>query len=98
MDQGFSHSSAVSMSGEPARRGQETKWKTGISETDWTVSRKRYFIGMAYVSESKLTLGKEAFHCLSMNAGDMCIFCLFLHGFQLLRKQNCGDSGMSLHF
>lgn len=61
MDQGFSHSSAVSMSGEPARRGQETKWKTGISETDWTVSRKRYSIGMAYVFESRLTLGRRHF-------------------------------------
>lgn len=42
MDQGFSHSSAVSVSGEPGRRGQEARWRTGISETDWTVSRKRY--------------------------------------------------------
>lgn len=47
MDQGFSHSSAVSTSGEPDRRSQEAKWRIGISETDWTVSRKRYFIGMA---------------------------------------------------
>lgn len=92
MVQGFSHSSAVSVSGEPGRRGQEAKWRTGIAETDWTVSRKRYFIGMAYVYESRMTLGKEACHRLSMNAGDMCIFYVFPHGFPLLRKQNYGDS------
>lgn len=65
------------LSGEPGRRGQEAKWRTGLSEMDWTVSRKRYFIGVAYVCKSGLTLGKEVCRLLSMNAGDMCIFCGF---------------------
>lgn len=98
MDQGFLHSWAVSPSGEPGRRGQEAKWRTGLSERDWTVSRKRYFIGVACVYKSGLTLGKEVCRLLSLNARDMCIFCVFLSGFPLLRKQNSGDNGMSKHF
>lgn len=57
------------------------------------MSRKRYFIAVTYVYEG-LTSGKEACHCLSMNAGDRWLLYLFLHGFPLLRKQNYGDSGM----
>ena len=61
------------------------------------MSRKRYFIGVACVHKSGLTLGKEMFH-LSMNTGDMCNFCVFLSGFPLFRKQNSGGSGMSFYF
>lgn len=76
-------------------RQERQKLRTGLSETDWTVSRKRYFIGVAYVYKNGLTLGKEVCYHLSMNSGDMCIhFLCFLSGFPLLRKQNSGDNGV----
>lgn len=68
-------------------RQEKTKLRTGLSETDCTVSRKRYFIGVAYVYKNGLTLGKEVCRHLRMNSGDTCIFCVFLVDFHCLENK-----------
>lgn len=74
-------------------RQERQKLRTGLSETDWTVSRKIYFIGVAYVYKNGLTLGKEACYHLSMNSGDTCIFYVFLVDFHCLENKTVVTMG-----
>lgn len=78
-----------------AGEGKKQSGELGFQKQTGLCVGKQYFIGVAYVYKSGLTLGKEVCPLLSMNAGDTCIFCVFLSGFPLLRKQNSGDNGMS---